>query len=580
MYWVNGTRVCVGTATTPPFWHRRPVTRYGRPSRSFLGITGYEHGDHYTLKEKLNWKWFRDRMARVPILLKIMGVTGAALLVSGVSFLLVLWVGFPTLMLVRIESLALNEWRVQLLVVLLLAVLAVFVVAYSLSWLLTRPIQSMVVITRQAAQGDFSQRIPVWSNDEIGELAEAYNAMMDSLSQSQAALESANRHLQTQNEALSLLFDLAGLAVQPMTIEQMLNSSLSRIVKTMAAEGGFIALIDPAKQRLVVRATNHCAAVSKSLPVHLAGSEELLQPFEIYLASASANGLGAGLASICRQHGYQTVLGAPIRDRDTELGILCVFDAREHTGLEEGALLSTAGNQLGSALDRSQLLEELRQKETVRTRLLAKVVSAQEKERERISRELHDETGQALTALLVQLRVLEESSASETFAGQVETMRDIVSQTLQEVRRLARDLRPATLDDLGLAPTLESYVKEYARNTGINVQYDANNLGPKRLPFQTEVVFYRVAQEALTNVARHACANSVFLHLSRINDMIRLRVRDDGCGFDVDRALMVEENSLGLSGMKERIELIGGEFQLVSRPGHGTDLRVQVKIPE
>ena len=537
------------------------------------------NGDRRSVKKWLGWKRLWDWMARVPIMLKIMGVTGVALLVSGLLFLFILWVGFPASMLARIESLALNEWRIQLLALLFLATLAVFVVAYSLSWVLTRPIQDMVVIARQAARGDFSHRIPVWSNDEIGELAEAFNSMMSNLSRSQTALESVNRHLQTQNEALSLLYDLAGLAVRSMTVDQMLNSSLSRIVKTMAAEGGLIALFDPAEQGLVVCSAVHCAAVSEVLLTLQVAEEPLLQPFEVYLASEPATGLEAGLASICRQHGYQTALGAPIRDRETVLGVLCVFDAREHTGLEEGALLSTAGSQLGAALDRSQLLEELQQKETVRTRLLAKVVSAQERERERISRELHDETGQALTALLVQLRVLEESSTSKAFVDQVEAMRDIVSQTLLEVRRLARDLRPATLDDLGLAPTLESYVKEYARNTGINVQYDADDLGPKRLPFQAEVVFYRVAQEALTNVARHARANSVFVRLSRADNTISLRVRDDGCGFDADRTLKAEEDSLGLSGMKERIELIGGEFQLASRPGHGTDLRVQVRIP-
>ena len=374
---------------------------------------------------------------------------------------------------------------------------------------------------------------------------------------------------------LSLLHELAKLAVRATPLNETLDRSLAEIVQFTQAIGGLIVLLNPAGDGPIVRSTDTCPTGPGILAGWHLDTDQHYPHGECRVGSAASAGLPAGLVALCQEQGVESIQCAPLSGQDAALGLVCVFDGRE-----ENSVLTLAGYHLAGAVERALLREEIQQKESIRSRLLSNVVSAQERERERISRELHDETGQALTALLVQLRVLEESPAANAFTDQVQILRDIVSQTLEEIRRLARDLRPATLDDLGLLPTLKSYVKEYARNSGLNVQFDVNDLGWTRLPFQTEVVLYRVAQEALTNVVRHAHANSVLVQLARNDDSISLRVKDNGSGFELGRSIEEEDRCLGLSGMKERVELIGGKFQITARPGYGTDVHVHVPVGE
>lgn len=222
------------------------------------------------------------------------------------------------------------------------------------------------------------------------------------------------------------------------------------------------------------------------------------------------------------------------------------------------------------------LLEEVKRKEALRSRLLASLVSAQEQERERISRELHDETSQALTALLIQIKVLEKLRNLEEVADQARELREIVAKTLEEVRRLAHDLRPSTLDNLGLLPTLDWYIRLYQNKTGLEVNFQVKVHDETRVPRHLELVIYRVLQEALTNIARHAQATQVWITLEQEPKRIQLSVRDNGCGFDVARMAAQQDHGLGLLGIQERVELVGGSFHLDSHVGQGTCLKVGV----
>ncbi len=243
---------------------------------------------------------------------------------------------------------------------------------------------------------------------------------------------------------------------------------------------------------------------------------------------------------------------------------------------DEVGTLGRAFNSMIDALARSQ--DELRRRDAMRTRLLAKSVTAQEQERERISRELHDETGQALTALLVQLKVLEHLPDIESVANHARELREVVVQLLEEVRRLARDLRPSTLDNLGLVPTLDWYIQTYTRKTNIDAHFRARIPDGLRLPLHTELALYRVAQEALTNVARHANATKASVWLELDDNIIRLGIEDNGCGFDIESTLNSQDRSLGLLGIQERVDIIGGRFCLHSTPGKGTNLEVEVVV--
>jgi two-component system sensor histidine kinase UhpB len=203
-------------------------------------------------------------------------------------------------------------------------------------------------------------------------------------------------------------------------------------------------------------------------------------------------------------------------------------------------------------------------------------ISAQEEERKRIARELHDETAQSLTSLLVRLRIAERAQTPEDMRKAIAEVRELTTRTLDEVRNLAVELRPSALDDLGLVPALHWYTKQYAERHGVVVAFDAASLSD-RLPGPVELVLYRLIQEALTNVAKHSGARRISVRLERARNVVRASVEDDGRGFDVRSTLRSRERGLGLFGMHERLALVGGDLRIESEPGNGT--RIVAEVP-
>ncbi len=210
-------------------------------------------------------------------------------------------------------------------------------------------------------------------------------------------------------------------------------------------------------------------------------------------------------------------------------------------------------------------------------RLLSRqVLTAQEEERQRIARELHDETAQSLTSLLIGLRMLEKCTTPEELAARISELRSQTGRTLEEVRKMAVDLRPSALDDLGLVAALQWYTDDLARRTQIDVDFRATGL-ETRLPDDVEVVVYRIIQEALTNVVKHANATHVDVSLARENGIVSASVIDNGCGFNLETVRRSQDRGLGLFGMQERVSLVGGTFRIITQPGQGT--RVTISIP-
>ena len=210
------------------------------------------------------------------------------------------------------------------------------------------------------------------------------------------------------------------------------------------------------------------------------------------------------------------------------------------------------------------------------------VISAQEEERRRIARELHDETGQSLTALLVGLRLVENARSMQEAQSQAKALRRIAASTLDEVWRLAWGLRPSVLDDLGLVATLERYANDYSTTHGIRVDVQTSGLPSDRLPLQVETTLYRIMQEALTNTAKHAKARTVGITVEYHAPYVQMVVKDDGCGFDVGTTLPSSGTSkrLGLHGMQERAALLNGSIVIESKPGIGTTIHVRIPIVE
>jgi two-component system sensor histidine kinase UhpB len=199
------------------------------------------------------------------------------------------------------------------------------------------------------------------------------------------------------------------------------------------------------------------------------------------------------------------------------------------------------------------------------------VLRAQEEERRRLARDLHDEVNQALTAILLRLEALSQAAPPE-LTDELTEVKRLVNQAMNELLQLARQLRPTALDDHGLLPAMASQVRRFAAQTGIKA--DLNATGHEiRLQPDEEIAVFRIAQEALANVARHAGASQVEVDLRTGNDGVELTVRDDGRGFEPAHP---GGNGLGLGGMAERARLVGGELTIDSRPGSGTELSLRV----
>ena len=266
--------------------------------------------------------------------------------------------------------------------------------------------------------------------------------------------------------------------------------------------------------------------------------------------------------------GAQTGLYVPLVAHDRAIGVIDVHDrlgADPRFTDDDLRLAESFASRAAVAVDLS---------ERVARDSLRRVVEAQEIERRRLARELHDETGQALTSILLGLHAMEDAKTDEQVRAAATDLRELVVRTLQDVRQLAVELRPKALDDFGLVAALERLVETWEEQTGIRVELSSRL--PGRLPAEIETALYRIVQEALTNIVKHARASRVSIVLSERGHTAAVLIEDDGIGF---APAGVREEGLGLVGMRERVALVGGRLEIESRAGAGTTLSVEVPLP-
>ncbi len=292
----------------------------------------------------------------------------------------------------------------------------------------------------------------------------------------------------------------------------------------------------------------------------------------------------------------RSFLGAPIGRGGRRYGNLYLTEKQGDSSFsaEDEALVMALAAFAASAIESAELVNSERARvdavarqvtaeecERARRELLAAVIAAQESERARVSRDLHDDIGQALTSVLLGLRLIEGSDELDAADGterprRVDELRQLVADALRRTRRLAFELRPTVLDDLGLAPALSRLVADVAERSGMVVDVVVDSV-PEQAELASEVatVVYRVVQEALTNVVRHAQASIASVAVTAFSGRLRALIEDDGIGFDPGEPT---HGHLGLQGMKERAELVGGTVRVVSAPGSGTTIVLEVPI--
>ena len=252
-----------------------------------------------------------------------------------------------------------------------------------------------------------------------------------------------------------------------------------------------------------------------------------------------------------------------------------VRSGEQHVHVELGDVTDERFERLVATFN--QMVSQLELSTQQMQQLSRMILQAQEEERYRLARELHDEAAQSLTSLLVRLRLLERAHNPADAQQRVQELRELTARALEDVRRVALDLRPTILDDLGLGPALEWRVDEFNKGDGVHATIQVSGMD-RRLPRETELALYRVGQEALSNVSRHAQASHVEINLQQSDGVVALEIRDDGVGFDPDHVHPATGHGLGLVGIRERVATIGGTFAVNSRPGSGTAIVARVPV--
>ncbi|MBW6474741.1 MAG: PAS domain S-box protein [Anaerolineaceae bacterium] len=241
---------------------------------------------------------------------------------------------------------------------------------------------------------------------------------------------------------------------------------------------------------------------------------------------------------------------------------------------EQKKHFATSLGSLGElVLSNTRLLNEVKTSQENLQELSHQLVRVHEEERRNLARELHDEIGQYLTAL--KLRLSNNNNVKTINMEQLEQAQALVNELINKVRKMSLDLRPSMLDDLGLKPALDWYLERYTQQTGIQVDFDPQELEQKRFSSEVEITIFRIVQESLTNVARHAGVKKVYVQLVAFQDTLELMIEDEGIGFALEE--QKAGSSSGLTGMSERTRLLQGEMEIQTMPGKGT--RILVRLP-
>ena len=297
--------------------------------------------------------------------------------------------------------------------------------------------------------------------------------------------------------------------------------------------------------------------------------EETLDPVVKTLTDISTSKGGSGTA-------YQSYAVFPLLFSNRLIGTMCLLSKREdYFSKDNQLLLQSYANLAAVALQNSLLLDEIRRNNRQLHGLSQRLMKAQEEERLNLSRELHDESGQLLTALTVQLGLLDRSVDQPAVLRQrIDELKNTANTIQDNLHKLAVNLRPASLDHLGLVTTLRQYIAEFNRQYNLPVDFEAVGMDDIRLPIDLETALFRIVQESLTNVVLHSQATRVDVLLSLHNHHMVTIVEDNGIGFLEGSSSL--EDHLGLFGMRERIEMLGGTFMIESSPGKGTTVKAEV----
>jgi len=415
------------------------------------------------------------------------------------------------------------------------------------------------------------------SQGDITDIVMTIRDITEAKGMAQRILE-ANRSLLTLNV-------IADTVSQSLNLDTILNSALDKVLELMEGNTGGILLLDNETQSLSYRVYR---GLSEEFVEGIAGLKlgegiaglVAKQKEPIYVDNISED--PRITRSVVAAEGLRAFASVPLIAKGKVLGVMNIAShTLQQFTPQDVQLLSSISNQIAVAIENAKLYEELQRKEEMRGELLHLVISTQEEERRRIARGLHDEISQALTSLAVNLEAVADALPLDTdeVKARLKKIQSIALGTLDEIHKVIWELRPTLLDDLGLIAAVESYAETHLATAGIKAHFETAG-SERRMSTMVETAIFRIIQEAVTNIVRHASAESASISIEFEEASITVHIEDDGQGFDPDEAMRAtkEGRGLGLLSMKERAELLGGSLNIKSKPGQGTQIDFEIPV--
>lgn len=437
-------------------------------------------------------------------------------------------------------------------------------------------------------KGDGDQRIleivasPM--RDASGEITRVVELLRDVTEE-----HSMRESLLRRNQQLAILNAISTTVNKSLNLQELLDHTLTEVLRLTEVDVGAVFLLEEVLGKLELAACRGLSPEAAKLASEMGMLDSscggILDRGEVVVVPDIQNYRGKRARSLKKEH-LSSLFHVPLTTKGTTLGSMCLGTRKPvQFTAEEEDLLKAIGSQIAVAVENARLYAEVQQKEQLRGELFSKALNAQEDERKRIARELHDETSQTLTAMLFTLDDAAECAETSETRQRLEHLRRLTEHTLDGVHKLIFDLRPSMLDHLGLVPALRGYAEARLAEHGVRVVVDETSAS-RRLEQDVETAVFRVIQEAINNIARHAAARNVWIQFNFNHQSLIINVEDDGIGFESSAIqaspgsprLLTGSRGLGLMGMRERLEILGGEMEITSLPGQGTELVISVPL--
>jgi signal transduction histidine kinase len=401
----------------------------------------------------------------------------------------------------------------------------------------------------------------------------------------------AERNLEIQilrrYHQLQALSNISNAVTSLLDLDGILKIALDNVLEVINGTVGGILLLDEENETLYYRVQRGLSArftEEMRIPVGKGIAGSVLKTGKPILAEDISKDRRTVRPDLINSEGLRGFMSIPLKSKDKVLGVMNIASADAgRFGSDDMSLINSIADYLGTAIEQANLYRRLTQAGERYKRLLQHSLTAQEEERKRIARELHDETSQAITSLTLSLQasiqLAEMKDFSDTdFIGKLKKTHAFAVHAGNEIVKLMKELRPTLLDELGMVAAIQRYAKDTFQTKGIDVSFTIND-ADKRLPPEIEVTLFRITQGAIGNILEHSEAKNTHIGFDCDSQSCQLSISDDGKGFDVSKITRIDPRGrgAGLFTIKERARLVGGDCRIDSEPGKGT--RITVTIP-